>query len=259
MAGYQGTAGGGEWRPNDTHNINANVQKSQGAHYDARLGIEFRVLSREPPRVRQQHDRPLQLRQQLDPRTAVTIRRARRQHRSVRGSVAAGHSDGGGIFRPRLTMPSSPRRGASSSRTTGRYTPKLTLNLGLRWEFETALDRAVQPQRARRSTRNAAFSVGAQAQASLCAESRFCSVPRRTFYVKRRSDLRRCERPAGGLYNTPKRNLMPRFGFAYQLNNNTVLRGGYGIFSASSASAAATSSRRLQPQTRTSSSPTTAI
>jgi hypothetical protein len=33
-----------------------------------------------------------------------------------------------------------------------------------------------------------------------------------------------------GLYTTPKTNLMPRLGFAYQVDPNTVIRGGYGMF-----------------------------
>src|SRR5205814_7232568 len=32
------------------------------------------------------------------------------------------------------------------------------------------------------------------------------------------------------LYETPRHNIMPRFGFAYKLNDKTVVRGGYGIF-----------------------------
>ena len=32
------------------------------------------------------------------------------------------------------------------------------------------------------------------------------------------------------LYNTPKNNWLPRFGFAYQLRANTVLRGGFGVY-----------------------------
>ena len=34
----------------------------------------------------------------------------------------------------------------------------------------------------------------------------------------------------GGVYNTPKNNILPRFGFAYKLGDTTVIRGGYGIF-----------------------------
>ena len=34
----------------------------------------------------------------------------------------------------------------------------------------------------------------------------------------------------GGLYNTPKNNLMPRVGFTYKLGDKTVARGGYGVY-----------------------------
>ena len=37
-------------------------------------------------------------------------------------------------------------------------------------------------------------------------------------------------RKLAGLYETPKKNFMPRFGFAYRVTEKTVLRGGYGIF-----------------------------
>ena len=33
-----------------------------------------------------------------------------------------------------------------------------------------------------------------------------------------------------GLYDTPKNNFMPRVGFAYKLDDKTVVRGGYGMF-----------------------------
>ncbi|MGH9161506.1 MAG: hypothetical protein ACRD2X_16185 [Vicinamibacteraceae bacterium] len=33
-----------------------------------------------------------------------------------------------------------------------------------------------------------------------------------------------------GLYDTPETNIMPRLGFAYQLDDRTVVRGGYGMF-----------------------------
>ena len=33
-----------------------------------------------------------------------------------------------------------------------------------------------------------------------------------------------------GLYETPKNNVMPRIGLAYKLDDQTVLRGGYGMF-----------------------------
>ena len=33
-----------------------------------------------------------------------------------------------------------------------------------------------------------------------------------------------------GLYDTPMTNIMPRLGFAYKLNDKTVVRGGYGLY-----------------------------
>ncbi len=33
-----------------------------------------------------------------------------------------------------------------------------------------------------------------------------------------------------GLYETPKGTFLPRLGVAYQLNNKTVIRGGFGLF-----------------------------
>ena len=33
-----------------------------------------------------------------------------------------------------------------------------------------------------------------------------------------------------GLYNTPKNGLLPRIGFAYQWNDKTVFRGGFGLY-----------------------------
>src|SRR6185312_11510235 len=35
---------------------------------------------------------------------------------------------------------------------------------------------------------------------------------------------------ARDLYRTPKNNFAPRLGIAYQLNNKTVVRAGYGMF-----------------------------
>lgn len=42
ISGYQGTAVGGEYRPNDTHSLNASLQKSKGSHY-IKFGTEFRA------------------------------------------------------------------------------------------------------------------------------------------------------------------------------------------------------------------------
>ncbi|MFB3829334.1 MAG: carboxypeptidase regulatory-like domain-containing protein [Bryobacteraceae bacterium] len=95
-----------------------------------------------------------------------------------------------------------------------RVRPKLTLNFGLRWELE-------KPYTERYNRIGYGFDYNAQPPASL-------KVPG--------LDLR------GGLLfagvngnprtegNLDKNNFGPRFGFAWSLNDKTVVRGGYGLF-----------------------------
>ncbi len=106
-----------------------------------------------------------------------------------------------------------------------KLTRKLTLNLGLRWDYETPI-----AERYNRQTRG--FALG---QASPIANQ-----------VKAAAGLANC--PAcgnltGGLlyagsegdaryaFVPDRNNFQPRIGVAYSLDNNTVLRGGFGIYS----------------------------
>jgi hypothetical protein len=109
-----------------------------------------------------------------------------------------------------------------------RLSRTLTLNLGLRWELETALT-----ERFNRSTRDFDFTtpnpVQAAAQAAY-AKAPIPEIPAAAF------------RTLGGLTflgvnGQPRtqremylRAFMPRFGFAWQFRPKMVLRGGYGIF-----------------------------
>jgi hypothetical protein len=110
-----------------------------------------------------------------------------------------------------------------------RVNSKLTLNLGLRWEVETALternDKSVsgfeygyvQPIEGTVQQRYAALNDPALKavlpQLSVRGGVMFAGVD-------------------GGsrLYETPKNTFLPRFGFAYQMNSKTVIRGGAGLF-----------------------------
>ena len=110
-----------------------------------------------------------------------------------------------------------------------RVSSKLTLNLGLRWEIETALternDKSVsgfeyaytQPIEGTVQARYAALNDPALKallpQLSVKGGLMFAGVD-------------------GGsrLYETPKNTFLPRFGFAYQMNSQTVIRGGIGLF-----------------------------
>ena len=55
-------------------------------------------------------------------------------------------------------------------------------------------------------------------------------VPRDQFAVRGGLTFPGVNGEPEGLYHTPKDNIMPRVGFAYELDDNTVLSGGYGMF-----------------------------
>ncbi|MCU1235769.1 MAG: hypothetical protein JWP63_3736 [Candidatus Solibacter sp.] len=109
-----------------------------------------------------------------------------------------------------------------------KVTRRLNINVGLRYEFQTALT-----ERYNRSALGfdptAAMPFAAQAQAAY-AQSPTPEIPVSQFL------------PAGGLtfagvnglpravYNAPKTQFMPRVGFAYSPNARTVIRGGIGVF-----------------------------
>jgi Carboxypeptidase regulatory-like domain/TonB dependent receptor len=110
-----------------------------------------------------------------------------------------------------------------------RFSNKLTFNLGLRYEVETPLvernnksvsgfDTAyVQPTQSTVQTRYAALNDPALKsrlpQINVTGGLLFAGVD-----------------TGKGLYNTPKNTFLPRFGVAYQIDNKTVLRAGFGLF-----------------------------
>ncbi len=109
-----------------------------------------------------------------------------------------------------------------------KLTSRLTLNIGLRWELETPVterfDRLV-------AGFDFASSNPIEAQARLnYAKSPIPELPPSNFRVL--GGLTWVDQ--GGRGRSPflgeKNNLMPRFGLAYRLNSETIVRGGYGIF-----------------------------
>jgi hypothetical protein len=91
-----------------------------------------------------------------------------------------------------------------------KLTRNLTLNLGLRYEIQTAPTERNNAQEYFNFT--AANPISAAVGFSVPGELVFNSSSNR------------------GLYQTPHTNFAPRIGAAYQLRNNIVLRGGYGLF-----------------------------
>ena len=107
-----------------------------------------------------------------------------------------------------------------------KVTSKLTLNLGLRWEYEGA-----PSERLNRNVRgfdpNASLAISAPAQAAYAAAP-IPEVAVSAFRVA--GGLQFATDSNRGTYNPDMNNVQPRVGFAYQVNDKTVFRGGWAIY-----------------------------
>jgi hypothetical protein len=208
IAGYQGTNASQEFRPNDTHAFVATLNQTLGRHA-LKYGFEFRSYRE----------------------TAVfsgndAVGRFTFNTNYTRGpestSPAAPNNLGQSAAAFLLGLPStaSVNRVASYAEQSTSYSgfihddwrvnDRLTLNIGVRYEVEGALR-----ERYNRSLRGfdptATVTLGGQTYNGMATMPGVGGEP-------------------SGLYNTPKNNILPRFGFAYKLTDKTVLRGGYGIY-----------------------------
>ncbi len=110
-----------------------------------------------------------------------------------------------------------------------RVNSKLTLNLGLRWELETALTE-------RNDKSVSGFEYGYVQPIEGAVQDRYARLndPALKALVPQlsvRGGLRFAGVDGGSrLYETPKNSFLPRFGFAYQADPRTVVRGGIGLF-----------------------------
>ncbi|MEO7142299.1 MAG: TonB-dependent receptor [Bryobacteraceae bacterium] len=107
-----------------------------------------------------------------------------------------------------------------------KLSSKLTLNVGLRYEYESPVseryDRSV-----RGFDRTGANPIGAQAIANY-AQSPIPQIPANQFQAP--GGLLFAGPNSHALWSGQNGNLLPRIGLAYQLNDKTVIRSGYGIF-----------------------------
>jgi Carboxypeptidase regulatory-like domain/TonB dependent receptor len=117
-----------------------------------------------------------------------------------------------------------------------RVTPKLTLNLGLRYELNT-------PRTERYNRMNSLDPTAAsplQLMADQISQAQSLGLPSQALQTL--SDLRGIEvfaSPANrSNYDTDYNDIQPRFGFAYQTRGGFVIRGGYGIYFSSPRSSA---------------------
>ena len=113
-----------------------------------------------------------------------------------------------------------------------RLTKDLTLNLGLRWEFE-------QPLFERQNKSVSGFDLAytqpfegqAQANFALISATDVLKTTYGLTSISSKGGLLFAGKDTGpALYSTPKNGFLPRVGFAYQWNDKTVFRGGFGLY-----------------------------
>jgi len=109
-----------------------------------------------------------------------------------------------------------------------KVTSRLTLNIGLRYEYESPV-----AERYNRSVEGFAASatnpIAAQAAANYAANP-IPEIPASAFHVVGGLTFAGVNGVPHALWTVDKKDFLPRFGLAYQINPKTVLRGGYGIF-----------------------------
>jgi hypothetical protein len=232
LTGYISNGFTGENRPVNNHTVSATLTKSAGLH-SIRTGFEYRVY--------QEADRFFSNAQTGQFTFDSTWTRG-----PLDNSPSAPGSIGQSVAALLLGLPSSGsiQRAADYIEQSGSWgffvqddwkaTSKLTVNLGLRYEFETPLH-----ERFNRSALG--FDTGyvqpisAAAQAAYAAiypgiSGGFPELPPSAFVLRGGMTFAGVNGNSGNLYHTPKDVFMPRVGLAYQLLPKTVIRTGFGMF-----------------------------
>jgi hypothetical protein len=227
MSGYQSTGSAGENRPVEVYSLPVTLQKAMGQHF-LKAGMEFRSY-RETDSFGANNQ------------TGQFNFDGTYTKGPLDNSTAAPSNYGQSVAALLLGIPTSSsyvRRAASYAEQSTSWgffiqddwkvSSKLTINIGLREEFEGPLT-----ERYNRSVRgldyNVVQSIASQVITNYTANPT-PEIPASQFKVNGGLTFADVNGQPVGLYHTPKVNLMPRFGFAYQIDNKTVVRGGYGIF-----------------------------
>ncbi len=228
MTGYQGTGPVGcEFRPVEVYSLPVTLSKAQGRHF-LKAGFEFRAY--------RETDGFTGPNQTGSYTFDTTYTRG-----PLDNSTQAPSGFGQSVAALLLGIPSNNsfvRRASSyaeQSTSWGFFIqddwkvfPKLTVNIGLRWEFEGPLT-----ERFNRTVTgfdyNAVQPISAQAEANY-ALNPVAEIPASQFKVRGGLMFAGVGGQPRGAYETPKKNIMPRFGIAYQVAPKTIIRTGYGIF-----------------------------
>jgi hypothetical protein len=227
ISGYQGTGFSGENRPNDTHNISAVLTKMFSRH-SVKSGMEFRSYRETSTFFGNEQ-------------TGRFIFDATYTQGPLDNSPAAPSSLGQSVAAFLLGIPTSSSyvavRDSYAEQSVSwaffvqddwKISRKLTLNLGLRWEYDGPLT-----ERFNRSVRRFDTSYTQPFEAAareVYAKNPTPEVPPSQFATRGGLTFAGFNGEPRTLYESPKNNWMPRFGFAYQIDPRTVMRGGYGMF-----------------------------
>jgi hypothetical protein len=206
-----------------THNVASTFTKLRGDH-SVRFGVDFRVYRESQGRY------PLEVSPQLNYATTYT-----------RGPLdnSAAPPVGGEFAAFLLGVPSGELQSTATLAEQDKFiglfihddykvSPKLTLNVGLRYELETPVT-----ERYNRSVAQFAFGqsnpIEAQARANY-ARAPIPELPVDQFRVPGGLTFAGVDGRGRNYWNGEKNNFMPRIGMAYQLTSKTVLRTGWGMF-----------------------------
>jgi len=232
LNGYISNGFTGELRPVNNHTVSSTVTKVAGTH-SVRTGFEFRIY--------QEADRFFSNAQTGQYTFDSTWTRG-----PLDNSATSPSNIGQSVAALLLGLPGSGsiQRSADyieQSNSWGffvqddwKVSRKLTLNVGLRYEFETPLH-----ERFNRSTLSFDGTykqpISAAAQANYAniyptIPGGFAELPPSAFALNGGMTFAGVNGNDGSLYNTPKNIFMPRVGLAYQITPRTVLRSGFGMF-----------------------------
>jgi hypothetical protein len=232
LTGYISNGFTGELRPVNNHTVSATLTKSAGKH-NLRTGFEFRIY--------QEADKFFSNQQTGQYTFDATWTRGPLDNSatspgSIGQSVAAlllGYPGSGSLTRSADYIEASKSWGFFIQ-DDYKLTRKLTMNLGLRYEFETPLK-----ERFNRSTLDFDTSytqdISAAAQAAYAKiypniSGGFAELPVSALVLRGGMTFAGQNGNNGNLYNTPKNVFMPRIGIAYSLTPKTVIRTGFGLF-----------------------------
>jgi hypothetical protein len=222
---YQGTGQTNQFRPIDTHSVAATLNKTLSSH-SLKGGMEFRsyrdnnILASNNQTGQFVFDNTYTKQKDDTSVTNVAL--------SFASFLLGIPTSSSGVAQAASYAEQSTAYGFFVQ-DDWRFNSRLTLNIGLRYEYETPLTERynrsvtgfdplyVQPIQDAVRTKYSALNDPLKAdvsQLNVLGGLLFAGV----------------NGQSRGLYETPRNNIMPRFGLAYKLNDKTVIRAGYGIF-----------------------------